>query len=101
MNALEQLLDYPLGDAMPAQGETMVVPEAAASGLAPAVKWIRTGLPFALEHINLWLLRDELDGRAGWTVVDTCISREESKAQWEKVFATQLEGLPILRVIVL
>jgi glyoxylase-like metal-dependent hydrolase (beta-lactamase superfamily II) len=33
-------------------------------------------------------------------VVDCCISREESKAQWETIFATQLEGLPILRVIV-
>jgi hypothetical protein len=33
-------------------------------------------------------------------VVDCCISRDEAKAQWEQVFATQLEGLPILRVIV-
>ena len=57
-------------------------------------------LPFALDHINLWLLRDEIDGRAGWTVVDCCISRDEAKAQWEQIFATQLEGLPILRVIV-
>jgi glyoxylase-like metal-dependent hydrolase (beta-lactamase superfamily II) len=92
MNALEQLLQYPFGETLPASGETMEV--------AFGVRWIRMALPFALDHINLWLLRDELDGRAGWTVVDTCISREESKAQWEKVFATQLEGLPILRVIV-
>jgi glyoxylase-like metal-dependent hydrolase (beta-lactamase superfamily II) len=45
-------------------------------------------------------LRDEIDGRQGWSAVDCCISRDESKAQWEKVFETQLEGLPILRVIV-
>ena len=70
MNSLELLLDYPLGDAMPAQGETMEVARGERSGLAPAVKWIRMGLPFALNHINLWLLRDELDGREGWTVVD-------------------------------
>src|SRR6478672_11271256 len=87
MNALEQLLVYPLGDAMPAQGETLEV--------APGVKWIRMALPFALNHINLWLLRDEIDGRAGWTVVDCCISRDESKAQWEQIFATQLEDLPV------
>jgi len=75
--------------------------------VAPGVKWIRMALPFALDHINLWLLRDEMDdpNRAGakiqgWTIVDCCISREESKAQWEEVFATQLEGLPVLRVIV-
>jgi glyoxylase-like metal-dependent hydrolase (beta-lactamase superfamily II) len=100
MNALEQLLDYPLGDAMPALGETMVVAEGGGSGLAPAVKWIRMGLPFALDHINLWLLRDEIDGRAGWTAVDCCITRDEAKAQWERIFETQLEGLPVLRVVV-
>jgi glyoxylase-like metal-dependent hydrolase (beta-lactamase superfamily II) len=57
-------------------------------------------LPFALDHINLWLLRDTLDGREGWTVVDCCIARDESRAQWEQVFENELEGLPVLRVIV-
>ena len=92
MNALEQELHYPLGDAMPEPGTTLEV--------APGVRWIRMSLPFMLNHINLWLLRDEIDGRPGWTVVDCCISRDESKAQWEQVFETQLEGLPILRVVV-
>jgi glyoxylase-like metal-dependent hydrolase (beta-lactamase superfamily II) len=100
MNSLEQLLHYPLGDAMPGQAETMVVVRGDASGLTPAVKWIRMALPFALDHINLWLLRDEVDGRAGWTVVDCCICRDEAKAQWERIFETQLDGLPILRVVV-
>ena len=106
MNALEQLLDYPFGEALPGQGDAMVVAPGEGSGLAPAVKWIRMALPFALDHINLWLLRDEVDGPdggakvQGWTVVDCCISRDESKAQWERIFATQLDGLPILRVIV-
>jgi glyoxylase-like metal-dependent hydrolase (beta-lactamase superfamily II) len=85
---------------MPAQGESMVVAGGEGSGLTPAVKWIRMALPFALDHINLWLLRDEVDGRHGWTVVDCCITRDEAKAQWEQVFASQLEELPILRVIV-
>ena len=99
MNLLEQALDYTLGDAMPEAGCTLEV--------APGIKWIRMGLPFALNHINLWLLRDEMQDPArpgttlqGWSVVDCCISREESKAQWETIFATQLEGLPVLRVIV-
>ncbi len=98
MNPLEQLLQYPLGDALPRPGETIVV--ATDAGGAAAVKWIRMALPFALDHINLWLLRDEIDGRAGWTVVDCCISRDEAKAQWERVFETQLDGLPVLRVVV-
>ena len=58
------------------------------------------GPALALDHINLWLLRDKVEGREGWTVVDCCISRDESKAQWEQVFATELGGLPILRVLV-
>lgn len=92
MTSPESQLHYPLGDQLPASGSSLEV--------APGVRWIRMGLPFALDHINLWLLRDELDGRPGWTVVDCCIARDEAKAQWEQVFATQLEGLPILRVMV-
>ena len=96
MNLLEQQLHYPHGDTLPEPGATLEV--------APGVKWIRMTLPFALNHINLWLLRDEMAGPdgpvQGWTVVDCCITRDEAKAQWEQIFATQLEGLPILRVIV-
>jgi glyoxylase-like metal-dependent hydrolase (beta-lactamase superfamily II) len=99
MNLLEQRLEYPLGDDLPAPGEALTV--------APGVRWLRMGLPFALNHINLWLLRDEMEDPTqpghtlqGWTVVDCCISAPESRAQWESVFATQLGGLPVLRVIV-
>lgn len=97
MNPLEHQIHYPLGDTLPAEGVTMEV--------APGVKWIRMGLPFALDHINLWLLRDKhpaSDGTLvdGWTVVDCCIDSASTRAQWEQVFASSLEGLPILRVIV-
>jgi glyoxylase-like metal-dependent hydrolase (beta-lactamase superfamily II) len=96
MNLQESALHYPFdtadGETLPAGGATFQV--------APGVKWIRMALPFALNHINLWLLRDTLDGREGWTVVDCCIDRPESRAQWEQIFASELEGLPILRVIV-
>lgn len=99
MNLLEQQLDYPFGEVLPAPGSVLEV--------APGIKWIRMGLPFALDHVNLWLLRDDMEdpnrpgGRIqGWSVVDCCISRDESKAQWESIFALHLEGLPILRVIV-
>ncbi len=92
MNLLEQQLNYPFGDELPAPGASIEV--------APGVKWIRMALPFALDHINLWLMRDRIDGKDGWTIVDCCIHRDESKAQWEEIFATQLEGLPVLRVLV-
>jgi glyoxylase-like metal-dependent hydrolase (beta-lactamase superfamily II) len=92
MNSLESQLTYPFGDSLPEIGRTIEV--------APGVRWIRMALPFALNHINLWLLRDELDGREGWTVVDCCIARDEAREQWEQVFANELQGLPVLRVIV-
>jgi glyoxylase-like metal-dependent hydrolase (beta-lactamase superfamily II) len=87
----------PLGDTLPGPAQTLEV--------APGVKWIRMTLPFALDHINLWLLRDrqtDLHGqvREGWTVIDCCVNRTEAREQWEQIFASALEGLPILRVIV-
>ncbi|MDE2609004.1 MAG: MBL fold metallo-hydrolase, partial [Burkholderiales bacterium] len=66
MNALEQQLNYPMGDTLPAGGTVREV--------APGVMWARMPLPFALDHINLWLLRDRIDGREGWTVVDCGIT---------------------------
>jgi glyoxylase-like metal-dependent hydrolase (beta-lactamase superfamily II) len=92
MNLLERELQYPFGDQLPAPGTTVEV--------APGVRWIRMVLPFALDHINLWLLRDEIDGRQGWTIVDCCIARDEARAQWEQIFESELQGLPVLRVIV-
>ena len=93
----EGALHYPLGDTLPAPGDALEV--------APGVKWIRMGLPFALDHINLWLLRDRQDDAHGtpvdgWTVVDCCVDRPQARAQWEAIFASQLEGLPIVRVVV-
>lgn len=92
MNALEHQLDYPLGETLPEAGHTLEI--------APGVRWLRMGLPFALDHINLWLLRDEIDGRAGWTVVDCGISTDATREAWERIFAHELDGLPVLRVIV-
>jgi glyoxylase-like metal-dependent hydrolase (beta-lactamase superfamily II) len=92
MNPLEHQLQYPLGDALPALGATLEV--------APGVRWVRMGLPFALDHINLWLLRDAIDGREGWTIVDCGITNDTTRDAWEQVFADELGGLPVLRVIV-
>ena len=95
MNALESHLHYPLGSTLPTPGGSIEV--------APGILWVRMALPFALDHINLWLLRDCMEGEngpvEGWSVVDCCIHRDEAKAQWEQIFASQLQGLPILRVI--
>ena len=94
-NPLEHQLSYPFGDQLPATGSTLEI--------APGVRWVRMGLPFALDHINLWLLRDREagpDGREGWAVVDCGITSDLTRQAWEQIFAEGLDGLPVLRVIV-
>ena len=91
MNPLEAELAYPFSDALPEPGRKFAI--------APGVYWIRKPLPFALNHINLWLLRDTFEGRDGWTLVDCGIASDATRELWEQVIATELDGLPIVRVI--
>jgi len=90
-NPQESELHYPLADQLPAAGTTLEV--------APGVRWVRMRLPFALDHINLWLLEDRIEGIDGWTIVDCGITDEPTQAAWERVFADELAGRPVLRVI--
>ncbi len=91
-NPREHELTYPLGDVLPALGDTIEV--------APGVRWLRMLLPFALDHINLWLLEDRIDGIDGWSIVDCGITNDATRSAWDRVFDTQLGGKPVLRVIV-
>jgi glyoxylase-like metal-dependent hydrolase (beta-lactamase superfamily II) len=95
MNLLESQLSYAFGDTLPAPGTVHQV--------APGLYWLRMGLPFALDHINLWLLEDEIDDgsgpQPGWTVIDCGIANDATRAAWEAVFASVLNERPIVRVI--
>jgi glyoxylase-like metal-dependent hydrolase (beta-lactamase superfamily II) len=64
-----------LHNELPAAGATMAV--------APGIEWLRMPLPFALDHINLWLLEDG----AGWAAVDTGIALDAVKAAWKAALA--------------
>jgi len=97
MNPQESELEYVFGETLPATGTTLEV--------APGVRWLRMGLPFALNHINLWLLEDVRvadDGSIehGWTIVDCGIASDATRDAWELIFANELRGLPVWRVIV-
>ncbi|MBT3908349.1 MAG: MBL fold metallo-hydrolase [Rhodospirillaceae bacterium] len=73
----------------PAPGETREV--------APGVWWLRMPLPFALNHINLWILEDG----DGWTIVDTGVQNDEIKACWETIEKKHFTAeKPLKRVIV-
>jgi glyoxylase-like metal-dependent hydrolase (beta-lactamase superfamily II) len=82
----ESLLQYPQS-APPAPAETVEI--------APGVHWLRMPLPFALDHINLWLLEDGEQ----WTLVDCGLGNDATRALWERVFAAKLRT-PVRRLIV-
>ncbi|MCH2219476.1 MAG: MBL fold metallo-hydrolase, partial [Dechloromonas sp.] len=62
--------------------------------VAPGVFWLRMPLPFQLDHINLWLLRD---GDA-WVIVDTGFPDEHVRETWSLIL-DRLDG-PVNRLIV-
>ncbi|MHA1565881.1 MAG: MBL fold metallo-hydrolase [Alphaproteobacteria bacterium] len=64
--------------------------------VAPGIHWIRMPLPFALNHINLWLLED---GDA-WTIVDTGLNDVTTKGLWQQLLTERLAGRPVRRMIV-
>ncbi len=92
LNPLEARLTFPLQDRLPTAGEKIEV--------AKGIYWVRFPLPFALDHINVWLLRDKFRGREGFTLIDCGISSAPTRELWEKVISESLEGLPLVRVIV-
>lgn len=64
--------------------------------IADGVLWVRMPLPFALDHINLWLLADG----DGWAHVDTGIDREETRDLWETLYESgRLPGRHAERLI--
>jgi glyoxylase-like metal-dependent hydrolase (beta-lactamase superfamily II) len=80
------VLDYPL-PAPPAPGAALQV--------APGILWLRMPLPFALDHINLWLL-EEGDG---CTLVDCGYANAETRALWERHFTETLGGRHLVRIV--
>jgi glyoxylase-like metal-dependent hydrolase (beta-lactamase superfamily II) len=80
-------LSYPLGGE-PEIGEI--------AEIAPGVKWLRLPLPFLLNHINVWLLRDG----DGWALVDTGLFTETTREVWRHVLERHLGGERITRVFV-
>ncbi|GEO82053.1 MBL fold metallo-hydrolase [Pararhodospirillum oryzae] len=79
-------LEYPLAS-VPAPGTLFPV--------VPGVFWLRLPLPFALDHINLWVLEDG----PGWTLIDTGIADEMTRAVWQDLLAGPLAGRPVRRVV--
>ena len=79
------MLTYPWTD-NPAAGTLIPV--------APGVSWLRMPLPFALDHINLWVVEDG-DGVA---LIDTGVATPDTRILWESIFTGPLAGRSVTRV---
>jgi glyoxylase-like metal-dependent hydrolase (beta-lactamase superfamily II) len=75
----QQILQFPYSGA-PAAGSSLEI--------VPGLRWLRMPLPFALDHINLWLLEDG----PGWTIVDCGIASKLTRGLWEQIFAAHSYG---------
>ncbi len=75
-------------DGSPASGEAI--------DILPGLKWLRLPLPFLLQHINVWLVRD---GDA-WVIVDTGLNTSVTRDVWRNVFSNVLKSEPVSRVMV-
>ncbi|MGB3409473.1 MAG: MBL fold metallo-hydrolase [Jannaschia sp.] len=80
-------LTFPWSDP-PAEGETTEV--------ADGVLWARLPLPMALDHVNVYFLRDG----DGWAMVDTGFDTRRTRAILGALRAGPLNDLPIGRVLV-
>lgn len=63
--------------------------------VAPGILWLRLALPFALNHVNIYLIEDG----PGWAVLDTGINDARSRAWWEALLAGPLAARRPTRLI--
>ncbi|NVK55623.1 MAG: MBL fold metallo-hydrolase [Alteromonadaceae bacterium] len=61
--------------------------------VASGIYWLRMPLPFALDHINLYILEDE----QGLYLLDTGVQSSQSKSVWRQCLATLQK--PVIGVI--
>ncbi len=63
--------------------------------IAPGLLGVRFELPFALDHVNVWLLEDV----PGWTVIDAGLADEPSRARWQGLLDGALAGERLARLL--
>ena len=77
-------ITYPFDKLVPEGSSVMEV--------ASDVLWLRMPLPFVLNHVNLWMIKDG----DGWSVIDVGVTWEKAKKLW----SGWLEKYPVRRQIV-
>lgn len=87
MPAEKDRLEFPFAD-IPQPGE--IVP------ISDNILWTRIPLPFRLDHVNVYFIRDG----DKWVLVDTGINTTEARRTWDRLCAEALAGQRISRIIV-
>lgn len=64
--------------------------------VAPDLLWVSLPLPYRIDHINVWLIRDG----EGWALVDTGAHTEAVIGVWQRLLDEVLQGQPLTRLIV-
>lgn len=75
--------------ATPPQGDDLIE-------VAPGIFWFRLPLPFALNHVNLYLVRDD----TGYALIDTGLGNTRTRELWSELLSGALKPFPISRIVV-
>jgi glyoxylase-like metal-dependent hydrolase (beta-lactamase superfamily II) len=74
MSARAQAADLVFPRPVPPQAGELV-------DVAPGIRWLRLALPFALDHVNIYLIEED----GGWAVLDTGIADLRTRTVWERM----------------
>lgn len=64
--------------------------------VAPGILWFRLSLPFALNHVNLYLVKDD----KGYVLIDTGLGNRRTLQMWASLLKGALKKFPISRIVV-
>jgi glyoxylase-like metal-dependent hydrolase (beta-lactamase superfamily II) len=62
--------------------------------LSPGLFGVRFALPFALDHVNIWLIAED----AGWTLIDAGLADQRTRERWQDL-AGFMVGRPVNRLL--
>lgn len=83
--ARDAALIYPY-EHPPARGELIEI--------TPEIKWLRMPMPYALDHVNVYLVRTP----GGWLVVDTGLNSPQTREIWDELLGGPLRTEKVVGV---
>lgn len=82
----DKAITYPFSS-LPAPGKAV--------SIGTGLLWVRMPLPFALDHINLWLL----SAHDGWVIIDCGLSNDITRKLWDQVIEDVFHGEKVRKIV--